>query len=303
MTSVNKKNDNEHVFICFESKNMNQVLHVTHEHLTEAARLLGKGLIDHVTGGRQALLLTDQSYLNRLALGSVNRDVNPKWVSKLKAEMSRLIMSRERTLITACIDLREVQRVIEEQNGATDFKASILDGQHRITCLKELFEEHPTMKYDFWLQIYIVSSDIEMMQLISDFDKRLVISAKDKKTMQDRHTFVESFLELIPRSHHHRRCITGIRNHKALRDDVVVNALQKSVTSKDTLQNRFRAVAEKYKESYDKSPPKNTSVLAKLIDDTKLYFLIDWEGSDWIYDVLCLQKKENKLIDLTDDDA
>ncbi len=83
---------------------------ISAEHLQEAAKLLGKQLLDSVINGRQALLLSDQSYLQRLALGSVNRDVNPKWVAKLKTEMSRLVMARERTTISACMDLREVER-------------------------------------------------------------------------------------------------------------------------------------------------------------------------------------------------
>ncbi len=257
---------------------------ISAEHLAEAAKLLGKQMLDTVICGRQALLLSDQSYLPRLAFGSVNRDVNPKWVAKLKTEMGRLVMSRERTLISACIDLREVQRAMEEQEGATDFKAIVLDGQHRVTCLNELLAEHPTMKYEFWLQIYIVSSEIEMMQLIDDFDKRLVISAKDKKIMSDRHAFTETFLHMVPKAHHHRRCITGVLNHKTLRDEKVVEALQKF--TKETLRERFLAVANQYKDVYEKSPPKSTSVMAKVVEDTKLYFLIEWDKDGWIHEVL-----------------
>jgi hypothetical protein len=262
---------------------------ISAEHLEEAAKLLGKNMLDSVVCGRQALLLSDQSYLHRLALGSVNRDVNPKWVAKLKTEMSRLVMARERTLISACIDLREVQRAMEEQNGAVDFKAVVLDGQHRVTCLNELLADHPTMKYEFWLQIYIVSSEIEMMQLIDDFDKRLVISAKDKKVMQDRHTFTETFLELVPKSHHHRRCVTGVLNHKTLREEKVVEALQ-NVESKQKLREGFMRIAERYKSVHDKSPPKATSVMAKVVEDTKLYFLIEWEKPEWIYELLGIGK-------------
>lgn len=260
---------------------------VNAEHLTEAAKLLGKQLLDSVSGGRQALLLTDQSYLHRLGLGSVNRDVNIKWVAKLKTEMSRLVMARERTTISACIDLRDVQRAMEEQEGAADFKAIVLDGQHRVTCLNELYADHPTMKYDFWLQLYVVSSEMEMLQLIEDFDKRLVISSKDKKTMQDRHKFTESFLELVPKSLHHRRCVTGVLNHKMLRDEKVVEALQKI----GPLRDRFLRVAESYKSSYERSPPKATSVMAKVIEDTKLYFLIAWEKDDWIQELVGLKTR------------
>lgn len=265
---------------------------ISAEHLQEAAKLLGKQLLDSVVNGRQALLLSDQSYLQRLALGSVNRDVNPKWVAKLKTEMSRLVMARERTTISACIDLREVQRAIEEQNGGADFKAVVLDGQHRVTCLKELLEEHPTMKYDFWLQIYIVSSEIEMLQLIEDFDKRLTISAKDKKTMNDRHMFTETFLQLVPKSHHHRRCVTGVLNHKTLRDEKVVEALQK-IKDQASLKARFLAVAKKYKDAYDENPPKASSVMAQVMNDTKLYFLMNWDRAEWIHDILNMSDNDD----------
>lgn len=131
-----------------------------------------------------------------------------------------------------------------------------------------------------------------MLQLIDDFDKRLIISTKDKKTMQDRHTFVESFMEMIPKIHHHRRCVTGIRNHKALRESAVVDALQKAPSKKE-LQEKFRCLSEKYKEKYEKSPLKQSSVLARVIEDTKLYFLIEWEKTEWIYSVLSIEKKSN----------
>lgn len=257
---------------------------ITAEHLQEAAKLLGKQLLDSVPLGRQALLLSDQSYLHRLGLGAVNRDVNAKWVAKLKPEMTRLVMARERTTISACIDLREVKRAIEEQNGAADFKAVVLDGQHRVTCLTEMLAEHPTLRYDFWLQIYIVSSELEMMQLIEDFDKRLVITAKDKKTMQDRHMFTDTFLKLVSKVHHHRRCVTGVLNNKTLRDEKVVEALQ-NIDPAD-LAKRFMAVAEKYKAKYEANPPKPTSVVAKVVEDTKLYFLTEYERPEWIYDIV-----------------
>lgn len=278
------KNDSDTVVL---SKDNMEV--ITAEHLQEAAKLLGKQLLDSVVNGRQCLLLTDQSYLHRLALGSVNRDVNQKWVAKLKTEMSRLVMARERTVITACIDLREVQRAIEEQNGGADFKAIVLDGQHRVTCLMELLASHPTMKYEFWLQLYIVSSEMEMMQLIEDFDKRLVISAKDKKTMQDRQLFTETFLQMVPKEHHHRRCVTGVLSHKTLRDEKVVEALQ-GMSDVGMLKTRFHAVAQSYRRIAEENPPKSTSVMAKVLEDTKLYFLMEYDKPDWIYEVVGLKK-------------
>lgn len=257
---------------------------ITAEHLNEAAKLLGKKLLDSVPEGRQALLLSDQSYLYRLALGSVNRDVNTKWVAKLKNEMSHLIMARERTCISVCIDVRNVMRVVEEQSGTNDFHAIILDGQHRVSAMKELLQSHPTSKFEFWLQVYIVSSEIEMHQLIEDLDRKLPISAKDKKTIEDRRGFSEALLELIPKTHHHRRCVTGTLNHKVLRNPEIVEAL-KDMT-KDQLMLRMRMVADMYKGIYQKSPPKTNSVMAKVVEDTKLYQMIEWETAEWIYKTL-----------------
>lgn len=257
------------------------MVQITEVHLSEAAKMLGKQILDSVAGGRQAMLLSDQSYLHRFALGSVNRDVNMKWVQKLKIEMSHLIMARERTTLTACIDLREVQRAVEEQTGATDFQATLLDGQHRFMALKELYEENPTCKYDFWVQVYIVSSENEMMRLIEDFDKRLIISAKDKKVMEDRRLFSEAFSSLVPKGHHHRRCVTGTINHKVLREEAIMNVIQKGLT-KEKLMELMQGSAKEYKQVYEMNPPKPNSVLAKVIEDTKLYQLVAWESGEWI---------------------
>lgn len=268
------------------------MIQVTADHLSEAAKLLGKQMLDSVPNGRQALLLSDHTYLHRLTLGSVNRDVNPKWVSKLKREMHNLIMARERTTITVCIDLRDVIRAIEEQAGATDFKAIVLDGQHRVACLKEMFATNPRLQYEFWMQVYVMSSEVEMESLIEDLDRRLPISAKDKKTIQDRRSFAEAFISLIPASHHTRRCITGTLNHKVLRMEAVVEALQH--TNTEDLVKRIREMAQASEDEFRKSSIKSSSILYKVIEDTKLYQLVHWETGDWILRLFQIDAKSSK---------
>ncbi len=268
------------------------MIQVTTDHLNEAAKLLGKKLLDSVPNGRQALLLSDHTYLHRLTLGSVNRDVNTKWVGKLKREMHHLIMARERTTITVCIDLRDVIRAIEEQTGAVDFKAIVLDGQHRVACLKEMFATHPQLQYEFWMQVYIISSELEMETLINDLDRRLPITAKDKKTIQDRRSFAEAFLSLIPAVHHTRRCVTGTLNHKVLRSEAVVEALQTTTT--DDIVQRIRDLAQESEKEYRAANVKSTSILHKVIEDTKLYHMMHWESGEWITNVLRISVKMEK---------
>jgi hypothetical protein len=265
------------------------------EHIEEATRLLGKKMLDYVDGGRQALLLTDQTYLCRFGLGAVNRDVNFKWVDKLKMEMMRLAGSRERTTITVCINLVDIQQAIEEQNGASDFKSTILDGQHRVEALKQLYEDNPGMKYEFYCMVYIVSKENEMMKLIEDFDKRLIISTKDKKVMQSRSVFMEAFLAHIPNEHHHRRCITGTKNHKLLREEVIVQAME-AITTKEEMVQRMENTIQKYKQIYDRERPKSTSILAKVIEDSKFYPLITWEKGLWIYDILNVTPNKESVL-------
>lgn len=254
------------------------------KHFDEAAKYLGRQIIDAGDNTRQALILSDASYISRFTLGSVNRNINPAWKDEMKKTIKQLHERKERYTAVACIDVRHVQGAIEDPDAAHDFKAIILDGQHRMEALKELCLEDPAYRtYSFWMILYLVQSDDEMHQLLIDLDKRQAFSEEDTTAVTLRLRFIQAFKELTE-GQETRRCVTGTLNHPVLRDSDILSQLKKH--TKQSLKSLMLKCASEHKKSYEQSCLPSKGALAQTIQITKLYQLVNWQSGLWIREML-----------------
>jgi hypothetical protein len=253
------------------------------KYFDEAAKFLGKNIIDNGEHTRQALIVTDATFLDRYTLGSINRNINPQWVSEIKASMRQLYERKERTMCTACIDVRHVKGAIEDPEAARDFKAVLLDGQHRFSALFELCKEDDKYKtYEFWVVLYLVQNDEEMEQLLRDMDKRIVFTDDDVVTIDVRMRFIKAFKELTA-GQETRRCVTGTLNHPVLRDPKITEILRK--LPKEAIKSMIAKTAYEYKDKFEQSRLKKSALL-DVIEKTKLYQMIEWQSGMWIREML-----------------
>ena len=249
------------------------------KYFDEAAKYLGKSILDIGQHTRQALILSDGSNISKFTLGSVNRNINPEWKKEIKQVMKELYDKKERTTLIACIDVRYIKAAMEDPEAASEFKAIILDGQHRLVSLRDLIEEDQKYKsYEFWVVIYIIQNDEEMLQLLKDMDKRIAFNEQDVSTVDIRMKFIKAFKELC-QGQESRRCVTGTINHPILRDINVLNEIKKY--SHEELKTKIKSIAKSYKPRFDLSKL-SKSALSDTIKATHLYQLIDWQSGLWV---------------------
>lgn len=254
---------------------------VESHHLDMAASIIGKQVLDVQPGTRQILVKSDTSYLNRLTLGSLNRDINPQWVEEMKSVMLKKIQAQERIQITACIDVRDIKISISDPEAGYDFKAVIVDGQHRTTALKELVQQYPNIFYEFRIEVFVIASEEEYIALLKELNTNYIFSKSDLGTVDARKRFIEVFNNLT-KGHEHRRCVQRTKNHDVLRDKMVMSQLSK--LSSYELEKKMLLCAATYKNEWEvnATPKMLKSALGQTIHSTGLYQLIHWETGKWI---------------------
>lgn len=249
------------------------------KYFDEAASYLAKQILDPGHRNRQALILSDGKHLHKFGLGSVNRNINSAWKEHMKTVMRDLFEKKERTTCIACIDARHVKSAMEDSEAAAEFKAIILDSQHRLTALKELIEEDDKYKsYEFWVILYIVQSDEEMHKLLQDIDQRKPFDEDDEIVVNVRMRFIKAFKELTP-GQETRRCVTGTLNHNVLRDPEIMEKLK--LYGREDLKKLILKSAEAYKAKFEAAKLGKSALLDTILT-TKLYQLIDWQSGAWI---------------------
>jgi hypothetical protein len=257
---------------------------VSSQDCNAAAEYIGKHMIDYVPGTRQVLVLSDMSRLERFGLGSINRDVNPAWVQHLKPCLMESIHKKERITVVAAIDVREIIAAHEDVEAARDFKAIILDGQHRLTALKEIKEDYPLIEYDFRVDLFLVSTDDELMELLSQINDVRKFSQDDADATKTRQRFVQ-VLNKLAKNQKNRRCITGTRNHSALRNAKVMASL--GMKTSQEIEKKILMIAKKHECEWNeyKSPELERSALGQTIQSTGLYQLINWQSGKWLHEL------------------
>lgn len=232
---------------------------------------------------KQALCICDFSHLDRFTLGSINRNVKPEWVKEMKKSIQEMHAIGRRTTVTVAIDLRDIKIALEDSEAAQDFKAVIIDSQHRWMAMKELRQQHPGMDYKFWLVVYIIESEEDMKTLLFDLDRRLDITPDDKMQIEIRKRFVEAFSK-ITEGHEKRRCVQRTKNHPILRDADVMRALAR--LSVDEMISKMKDCAKLYKREYEDAGLPRSSVIHSTVEATKLYQMIQWQSGAWIKKML-----------------
>jgi hypothetical protein len=249
------------------------------KYFDEAAKYLGKSVLDLGHHTRQALILSDGNHISKFTLGSINRNINSEWKKEIKKVMTELYDKKERTTLIACIDVRYINAAIEDPDAASDFKAIILDGQHRLVSLRDLIAEDPKYKtYEFWVVLYIIQNDDEMLQLLKDMDKRIMFDQQDVSTIDIRMKFIKVFKELC-QGQESRRCVTGTINHPILRDINILNEIKKYRS--EELKTKIKNLAKTYKPKFELAKLSKCA-LYDTIQATNLYQLIDWQSGLWI---------------------
>ena len=134
---------------------------VNTSHLVCAAEYLGTHIL-HRNEGKQALVLSNNNFIDMLQLHELNRDIDAVWVQSMKNEILKNVLSGEAMTLTVVIDVREVKRYINNEEHEVGeepgFKAFIVDGQHRWMAMKELVKEIPSISFPVYLMVYMVQS-------------------------------------------------------------------------------------------------------------------------------------------------
>ena len=256
---------------------------VSSEHLTYAANWLGTKML--CVSPNQVLVESDNTFIPRFSVHELNRNVDMNWVSHMKVEVLKTILSKECMTLTLAIDERMIATALaepenEDQGG---FKAIILDGQHRYEAMRQIIKEMPTIQFNIWLVVYVVRNDAEILSRLETLNRRRNFSESDNDKIAVTQRFLEAFDHYTNRhgaTISTRRCVVKVRKSHILKSPKFV-ALHRMTTT-DQFIDRLAQISTKYKcawEDYaDKVP---TSVLHDVVAKTQLHQLVD-EHAAWL---------------------
>ena len=248
-----------------------------------ALKVIGQSVLD-CSSKKQAMCLSSARKCDKYSLSSINRNVDMKWVNEIKTNILQMKKDDIKTTISICIDLNDVRACFEDKEAEEDFKAMIIDGQHRVEAMKQLCREDRDFDYSFYLIVYICENSNEMQDLFINLNKHLPITQINIKEKDTRKRFVDAFSRCTINCDD-RRCIQRTKNHPILRN---MNVMTKLYTmSVSEIEEAIYSIAKKYKEEFKNSQKlKPTSVVYRTIKTTKTYQLVDWEEGNWIKQML-----------------
>ena len=254
-----------------------------------AAEYLGTQIL-HRNAGKQALVLSDNSFIHKLQLHELNRNIDPVWVQSMKNEILKNVISNEAMTLTVVIDVREVQRYINREEGEvgddSDFKAFIVDGQHRWMAMKELLAEMPALTFPIYLMVYIVENDTELTLRLHILNKRKDFTPNDTYVVELKRRFIAVMERAAGVEHRRRICIrNAVKGFEKwlLKQTNLENTHSKM--TEEYMENAFHQLADEYKSVWEKkkmaTPKFDTRMLGKVIIASKLYQLAD-ESHAWM---------------------
>lgn len=260
---------------------------VSSAHIDEVARLFGKAIVDSAGNTRQVLLLSDMTYLGRLGLGALNRDVNQAWVKEIKQVLLNKIMAHERIQLVACIDIRHIQAVLDGDAQPDTLTAIVVDGQHRLFALREIAKEHPGIVYDFRLELYVIRCEAEFEALLHGENNRCAFTETDHSVLAGRKRFVQVFSRLTAGCEN-RRCVQRTKNQDVLRSDQKVAAALANMSVYE-IECAIKTCAAQYKSEWERvaTPQVVKSAVGATIARTGMYQLLDWETGRWMQHAFC----------------
>lgn len=254
---------------------------ITDEDFEKIAHYLGK-VIDG-RKGKQILLLSDVSILDKLSLHPCNRNIDQEWVDKLKIPMMKLASDNESIgMMYIAIIKKDVEIAKLGENGNYSFKPVIIDFQHRFFGLKQIRDQIPDFNFNVYVTVYIVDNDQEIIQRINSINTRREFDNADNNDLMVRAIFKESLDDILGKRTKHR-FVNQIYNNDILRDKQWTRKLWNH--DKNWFKKRFITISKNYKSTYEKKiedfPKFKTSVLGLTLQETQLYQLID-EKNTWL---------------------
>ena len=227
-----------------------QVQSVDPRVLNAALEYVTTKVLEVSDGGTQALGAADFSKLDALKLGSANRNVSAEWVNDLVRTMfMELHERRERTMLTLCIDLREVQAALEDPEARAAFRAVILDGQHRWTAMRAIRDAYPGTNIPFWVTVHLVRTDEEQQDIITRLDRRSPITDVDRVVMEARARFKEALMLVVGPANIRRHAFHEAADHPVLREPRVCAALTR-VATVDAMRDKLARLSVEYEPRY-----------------------------------------------------
>jgi hypothetical protein len=256
------------------------------EDVNNAASWLGSSIIS--SNPNQVLIESDDRFIDRFDIHELNRNVDMLWVSQMKVEILKTIMSQECMTLTLAIDIRMIETAIEKSDKETDndadtkclFKAIILDGQHRWEAMKQIKQEMPDIRFKTWLIVYIVKNDNEIIQRLETLNKRRCFSQEDNDKVAVVKRFLDAFAQLHTNTFQSRRCIVKVRKSYILKTEKFIQKHRNTTT--DQFRSRIQATSELYKPIWENQ--QSNTALAKIIHSTHLYQLVD-STCQWLLEV------------------
>jgi len=232
-----------------------------------------------------ALGVSGFAYLDRMRVAEMNRNVSDAWATSLMAELEDMGQRQERTIITLSIDLREVATAMTDAEVAANFKATILDGQHRVAAMRKLRERFPAADLPFWVVVYLARDDADQQRIILNLNKRAPMSAADRDVMQVKQRFIAALREAVgvhDRRHPVKAVLEALPD--LLADAAVLGALRGVETA--TLVERLQRCALDYQPLYDDTLKRTLSGATQaLVRETRLFFFMR-PAAEWVRHML-----------------
>ena len=225
------------------------------------------------------------AYLDRLRVAELNRNVSEAWVGALTTEMADIAQRQERTVITLSIDLQEVAAAQVDAEVAANFKATILDGQHRVAAMRRLRERQPDADIPFWVVVYLARDDADQQRIIRNLNKRSPMSASDRDVMEAKRRFVSALREVVG-LHDRRHPVKAVLEALPglLADPAVLTALRGLETP--ALVTMLERCASDYRPLYEGTLKRTlSSATQTLVRETNMHFFVR-PAAEWVRHML-----------------
>ena len=246
----------------------------------------------------EAILVSNTSFLDKYTVGAINRDVNMPWVNKLCSDaFPRMIRDGTFTEVVACINRSDIFNVYENELNETEFKAMVVDGQHRMEAMRKLVQNGTitaARPFEFIVRLLIIENEKDLAQRLLDLNNRLNFSLQDEKVVETRVDFINCFIQFITNRFGYpvtrRHVVQNVQRSDILREPEVLKKITACNTTSILYQKFERLMLDaEYKKQYltrvATGQISHNHAIAKVINETKMFFLAD-TTCRWIYKLL-----------------
>jgi hypothetical protein len=211
-------------------------------HANSIPNILGKVVSAHKN---QCFVDSDNTYLRFLERHHANRLVDTDWVQELEKDMYAMITDGDVCEIEVAVILSDIQSYLADQDRGEDFKAVIVDGQHRVEAFKNIMKKHPNLRFPIWFKVYLVNTDDDIDKLIEKINNRRSFNQMDYAKKKVNATFIKAITQLVGEKNMNRRYILKVKRCKLLNDLKFVEKY-KMATENDFI-GVLNALSEQYK--------------------------------------------------------